>query len=187
MNKKDGEFMFGPPRPSSRAIDKLKEPKPKSLREVPGYLSRFCGKFFFRLIYMFRLVWDAKPWILFVMTANSIICGFTPIIGAFISAGILNALADVITGNTESFKSIAVLLIAQFAYLFATSLIDTLYSMLMRIANQLVTNEIKIKIISKAKEIDLKSFDMPDFYEKMENANREASARPVATISACSR
>lgn len=184
MNKKDGEFMFGPPPHSSKATDKLKEPKPKSLREVPGYLSRLCGKFFFRLIYMFRLVWDAKPWILFVMTANSIICGFIPIIGAFISAGILNALADVITGNTESFKSIAVLLIAQFAYLFATSLIDTLYSMLMRIANQLVTNEIKIKIISKAKEIDLKSFDMPDFYEKMENANREAGMRPVATISA---
>lgn len=91
MNKKDGEFMFGPPPHPSKATDKLKEPKPKSLREVPGYLSRLCGKFFFRLIYMFGLVWDAKPWILFVMDGEFDNLRFYPDHRRFISAGILNA------------------------------------------------------------------------------------------------
>ena len=29
--------------------DKLKEPKPQSLREVPDYLKRLVSKFFYRL------------------------------------------------------------------------------------------------------------------------------------------
>ena len=176
--------MWGPPPRPSKATDKLKEPKPKNIREVPGYLKRLTTKFFSRLFYIFRLVWDAKPWILFVMLGNSVLSGIFPVIGSIIAAKVLNALADVITGSIDSFRTILVLLCLQFAYSFAVSLINTVYSMIIRIANELVANEIKIKIISKAREIDLKNFDMPEFYEKMENANREASVRPISTLSA---
>ena len=34
----------------------------------------------------------------------------------------------------------------------------------------------------KAKELDLAAFDMPEFYEKLENANREAGHRPIQVI-----
>ena len=54
-----------------KMIDKLKEPKPQSLREVPGYLWRVVSKFFYRLFYIFRIVWDTKPWILFFMMFDS--------------------------------------------------------------------------------------------------------------------
>ena len=52
------------------------------------------------------------------------------------------------------------------------------------IAGELVTNHIKMKIITKAKTVDLRSFDRPEFYEKLENANREASMRPLGILSA---
>ncbi len=48
-------------------MDKLKEPKPQSIREVPGFLKRIVTKFFYRLFYIFRLVWDTNPWILLFM------------------------------------------------------------------------------------------------------------------------
>lgn len=131
MNKKDGEFMFGPPPHPSKATDKLKEPKPKSLREVPGYPFPTLRKILFPPDLYVRARMGRKAVDTLRNDGEFDICGFIPIIGAFISAGILNALADVITGNTESFKSIAVLSHRAFAYLFATSLIDTLYSMLM--------------------------------------------------------
>ena len=38
--------------------------------------------------------------------------------------------------------------------------------------------------MEKAKELDLASFDLPDFYEKLENANREAGVRPIHVMSA---
>jgi hypothetical protein len=37
--------------------------------------------------------------------------------------------------------------------------------------------------MEKTKEIDLSSFDIPDFYEKLENANREAGIRPISILS----
>ena len=59
-----------------RMREQLKEPKPKNIKEVPGYLYRLITKFFFRLFYIFRLVWDTKPWILFYMVfmAFSTVC-----------------------------------------------------------------------------------------------------------------
>lgn len=176
--------MWGPPPWNSKATEKLKEPKPQSLREVPGYVLRVISKFFSRLFYIFKLVWDAKPWILFVMILNSVLNGVLPLAGALIGKYVLDALAQVIRGDAASFNTVLFLLVGQFGYSFAVTLINTVYGMLLRIANELVSNEIKLKIISKAKEIDLKNFDMPEFYEKMENANREAGMRPINTLSA---
>lgn len=39
-----------------------------------------------------------------------------------------------------------------------------------------MVNHIKLKIMNKTKDVDLASFDMPGFYEKLENANREAGS-----------
>ena len=54
-------------RDREKMMEKLKEPKPKSVKEVPGYLWRVFSKFFYRLFYIFRLVWETRPWILFFM------------------------------------------------------------------------------------------------------------------------
>ena len=37
-------------------MDKMREPKPKNIKEVPGYLKRVISKFFYRLFYIFALV-----------------------------------------------------------------------------------------------------------------------------------
>lgn len=170
--------MMGGPPPFMRPDHKNKEPLPKNIREVPGFLKRLISGFFKRLFYIFSLVWEAKPWIFFIMLLNSVISGVMPVIGAYIAAEIINALVDAVSGNTE-FSRIVFLLVFQFAYLFINSLIGMIYGMIIRIAGELVTNHIKVKIINKAKTIDLASFDMPDFYEKLENASREAGMRPL--------
>ncbi|MBQ5800645.1 MAG: ABC transporter ATP-binding protein, partial [Clostridia bacterium] len=43
---------------------------------------------------------------------------------------------------------------------------------------------VKCKIMEKAKALDLSAFDLPSFYEKLENANREAGMRPISILSA---
>ncbi|MBR4881426.1 MAG: ABC transporter ATP-binding protein, partial [Clostridia bacterium] len=152
--------MMGGPPPFMRPSEKNKEPLPKSIREVPGFLVRITRSFFKRLFYIFGLVWEAKPWIFFVMLLNSVITGIMPVVGAFIAAEIINALVHALSGNAE-FSRIIFLLVFQFGYLFINSLIGMIYSIIIRIAGELVTNHIKVKIINKAKSIDLASFDMP--------------------------
>ncbi|MBR5474789.1 MAG: ABC transporter ATP-binding protein, partial [Lachnospiraceae bacterium] len=179
-------MMGGPPpgfgRPGD-ATDKLRVPKPNSLREVPEYLRKLLGGFFSRLFYIFRLVWDAKPWILFAMIFMAVFNGVRPVIDAKIASLLLTSLGDaavaLINGTEYAFSHIMQYLLIQFGFIFLANILTQTYNMILRIAGELVTNHIKMKMLYKARTIDLASFDQPEFYEKMENASREAGTRPI--------
>ncbi len=161
--------------------DKLKEPPPKSLAEVPSYLWRLVSKFCYRLIYIFKLVWEARPWILFLMMFMSVFNGVSPVISAYIGRELLNSLGDAYGGKI-GFEVVMTLLIFQFAYIFFVRLVHSVNDILSRISGELVVNHIQVKIMKKAREIDIASFDMPEFYERFENASREAGHRPIQVI-----
>ena len=164
-------------------MDKLKEPKPQSLREVPGFVWRVVSKFFYRLFYIFRLVWDTKPWILLFMVFMAVWNGVTPVISAYIGAALLNGLAtaymSVTSGGEMMFDSVVFLLLLRFGFNFLTSMVGRISSILNNIAGELVVNHVNLKIMRKAREVDLASFDDPEFYERFENAKREAGSRPI--------
>jgi ABC-type multidrug transport system fused ATPase/permease subunit len=179
---------FGGP-PPHEMNEKMKLPRPNSLDEVPAYLQKLIGGFFSRLVYIVMLVWEAKPSLLFTMMFMAIFNGIMPVIGALISKDLINALADAIvqlvqTGEAVAFSVILFPLVLQFSYLFLNSLVNSINNIITRVSQELVTNHIKVKIMNKAKEIDLASFDMPDFYERLENANREAGVRPINVLNA---
>lgn len=180
----------GPP-PIGNPTDKLREPKPKSLKEVPGYIRRVTYKFFYRLFYIFGLVWETQPSVLFALTLLSVITGALPVVAAKISAGVLNRLAEDYTlasaglgSYDEMLSSIMRLLIWQFVIIFATAIVSNIKSYVTRIAGELVAHHTNVKIMNKAKEVDIASFDRPEFYEKLENATREAGNRPIQILSA---
>ncbi|MBQ8236161.1 MAG: ABC transporter ATP-binding protein [Clostridia bacterium] len=158
----------------------MKEPLPKSIKEVPSYLKKVFGGTFRRLLYIFKLVFEAQPLILFMMIFMAVFNGVVPVISAAISANLLQSVVNRISDPTVNLLPA---LLIQFAYIFVHTLITTLNSTITRISGELVTNHIKLKIMHKAKTVDVGSFDMPDFYERMENANREAGSRPIHILS----
>ena len=172
--------MFGAPPPFKKFDNGIK--KPKSIKEVPSYLGKLIGGFFSRYAYIFKLVWETSPLILFAMAFSSIFNGVTPVLGAFVSAELINSLVDLYHGLDV--KSEVLFWIGmQFGYLVIQGIVTTLYNAIIRILSEKVVNHIKVKIITKSKEIDLAQFDLPEFYEKFENASREAGFRPVQILS----
>ena len=179
--------MIGGPPPEYRDPRKMMNdnmpPMPKSIRQVPGYLKQLLGGFFSRLFYIFRLVWDAKPWIMFAMIFMAVFNGVRPVIDAKIASLLLTSLGEaavaLVNGVDYAFSNIMYYLLFQFGFIFAANILAQAYNMVLRVAGELVTNHIKMKMLHKARTIDLASFDQPEFYEKMENANREAGMRPV--------
>jgi len=169
-----------------KMIAKLKEPKPQSIKEVPRYLYNVVTKFFYRLFYIFRIVWDTKPWILFFMIFMAIWNGASPVISSLIGANLLNSIASAYTaavsGNPSEFDSVMKVLILQFGFNFLSSFISRLSSILNNISGELVVNHVNLKIMRKAREVDLASFDLPEFYERFENAKREAGNRPIRIL-----
>lgn len=179
---------FGPP-PNRDMNEKLKLPKPKSIKEVPNYLKKLLSGFFSRLFYIVKLVWEAKPSLLFMMFFMTVFNGLMPVVGSLISANLITKLAVAIVafaqnGEAVDFSFIFLPLILQFGYLFVNSLVNHINNIITNISSEVVTNHIKVKIMKKAKDIDLASFDMPDFYERLENANREAGVRPINVLNA---
>ncbi len=82
--------MYGPPPigfHGQKQRDKLREPKPQSIREVPDYLRRVVTKFCSRLLYIFRLVWETNRFILLAMLFVALFNGVMPIFSA-ISSGV---------------------------------------------------------------------------------------------------
>lgn len=170
-------MMGPPPGPPRGGNDKWKEPLPKNIREILPYLKKIIGGTAHRMGYVFRIVWDTKKWILFVMMFMTLYDGIAPVVHSLIHASLLNALADAILH--QSLDGFYLYLFLQFGYLIVNSVVKNIHNILNRISGELVTNKIKVAIIEKAKEVDLASFDNPEFYERLENANREAGNRPI--------
>ena len=161
---------------------------PKNLLDVPRYLKELLGGFFARMGYIFRLVWKTGPWILFVMLFISVFQGIMPVVGSKISQHVLNALQSSGGEHMELSEflgtTVFFLLVFMFAYNILNSIIGTLKNTVTRISGELVVRTVKLEIMEKAKTLDICSFDLPAFYEKLENANREAGMRPIQILSA---
>lgn len=158
--------------------------KPKTLREVPGYLWTLIYGFFDNLFYIIGLVWKTKKSILFVLTILCAVEGVLPIVGAYLQADILNKLGMAIMGQFTDFAPFFLPLALLFAYQFVRRISGNVSTMTTRLAGELVANHIRMEILEKAKTLDLASFDRPSFYEKLENANREAGHRPISILNA---
>ena len=169
--------MFGPPPRFKLTND---TDKPKSIKKMPKYICKQIGGFFSRYAYIFKLVWETNPLILFAMAFSSLFNGITPVLGAFISAELINALVSVFQGQEAN---IELWISLQFAYFLIQGIVSTVYNAIIKILSEKVVNHIKVKIITKSREIDLSQFDLPEFYEKFENACREAGFRPVQILS----
>lgn len=161
---------------------------PRSLRDVPRYLGELVGGFCYRLWYIVKLVWETNPAILIVLLLIALFNGVMPVFGALISGEVLNELQlnfGLNAGSTAFFASpVFGLLIFLFSYRVLNAVIGRIHSAVVRVAGERVVRHVRLKIMNKARTVDLASYDCPEFYEKLENANREAGMRPIQTLSA---
>lgn len=182
--------MMGPPPMGPGESKYERVAPPTGIGDLPRYLRELLGGFFYRLFYIFGLVWKAGPWILFMMCFIALFEGVMPVIGSLISKNILNQLQtdyQLSTGGESLAEfigsSVFVLLIILFSYRILNRVISRIANAVTRIAGEKVVRYVKLEIMNKAKTLDLASFDIPDFYEKLENANREAGNRPISILS----
>lgn len=167
-------------------------PKPKSIKEVPGYIWKKISGFSSRLFFIVKLVWQSAPLLLILMAVLCLLDGVLPVFGAYVAKDLLNEIARLITeselGNIAEgalfvLSPLLVLFLVNIGYLFLRKALGRINTMVNAIAGELVVNHIKLMIINKAREVDMSSFDRPEFYEKLENANREAGMRPIGILS----
>lgn len=167
-----------------RVNDQYRVPFPRHVRDVPDYLRRVVSETCGRMLYIIRLVWETNRGIMFMMAFMTLFNGVMPVIGSLINKELLNRLSQAYAGALTTFQIIAVLLVAQFVYQLFNDAVGRIYGTVLQISGELVANHIKIKLMTKSKEVDLSSYDSPEYYAKLENANREAARRPIEALTA---
>ncbi len=185
--------MVHTPPPMQSKQDSLYE-KPKNLRDFPRYLRQVIGGFFSRLFYIVRLVWETKPSLLILMALLCIAVGILPLAGAWINKMLLDeigrqvyigdkpALEGILTSVTGTLWWFALCVLMQFGFQLMTRVASRMQNAVQQLAGERVSSHIRLKLMQQAKTVDLASFDRPEFYEKLENANREAGMRPIQIL-----
>lgn len=187
---------FGAPPPMGKDPYSNRPKPPRGVRDLPRFVRETAGGFFSRLWYIVGMVWKTGRWILILLLVTAVLSGILPVVGAYLSKEILNALQTVIfdralaaasgVAYTAAFwGSLAMfLLIFYFLYRILNQVVSRVSQAVTRMAGEKVVRHVRVQIMEKAKEVDLASFDLPEFYEKLENANREAGMRPITVMTA---
>lgn len=174
---------MGVPPGGREAPGRVTPTRPDRMRDIIPYVGKIIGKFCQRLLYILKLVLETSPWILLALSLLSVLEGLIPVAQAYIGAKILNILAEAFQGGMNTYdvyiSRIKGLLLAQFACIIGRNIVSSVNNIVNRVAGEMVVNHVNVRIMEKANELDMESFDKPQFYEKLENASRESGNQPI--------
>lgn len=177
--------MFGPPMGPPPIHSETEAPKmPKGFKNKVSFIGRSFKETFRRLFYIFTLVYKSQPIIIILMAFMALFNGVQSIIGAYITKWLMDGLQKAVEGTLGDFWQLGGLLLLQIVFQLFVLVISSVNRMITRLSNELFVYSIKIKIMKKAKTIDLAKFDLPEFYSQLENATQEAGSRPLQVIEA---
>lgn len=135
-------------------------------------VQTFCK----RLTYLFQLAWRTSKRHFIGLVLCALAIGILPSANSIMNAYILNLLS---AADNITLISIEWFIVIKVILQFLQSVVGNLYTTITTMFGSLISHSIREMIMIKAQSISLEDFDDPDFYSVLENANREANARPV--------
>ncbi len=158
--------------------------KPKNLRERAADLRKNAGVTLSGIPRAFGLVWQGHKGYTLAIGSFAVVAGLVPAISALISGALINEVADAArTGATDArVQAVIGLAVAQFAVLVASSLMQTLLNINQQALQELTAMRIQRMLMEHANRLDLRFFEDPKFYDSLQQAQQQATFRPLAMV-----
>ncbi|HVI23406.1 MAG TPA: ABC transporter ATP-binding protein [Myxococcales bacterium] len=86
------------------------------------------------------------------------------------------------TGAAEERRLVVELVVIEFALMVVSTVLSRCQSLLRDLMRASLGNHVNVLILEKAATLDLRHFEDADTYDKMQNARREASIRPLSLV-----
>ncbi len=129
------------------------------------------------------LVWQAMPRYATINTAVTLLQGILPAITLYFSKLIVDGVIQAARVHTRAQTQHVIILVALwFGAQLLASLLQTVSTLVTSLESDLLSNFINVTIIEKATTLDLSYFENAQFYDKLENARREAGYRPALMV-----
>ena len=131
-----------------------------------------------------RLVWESHRGYTIGMAVFSVVFGFLPAITAWVSKLLIDAVVAAASsgGQRDLVLQVVGLVLLQFGLFVGTSLLQTIRSIQQQALQELTANRVQLLVMEHANRLDLQFFENPKLYDDLQQAQREATRRPVAMI-----
>jgi ATP-binding cassette subfamily B protein len=132
----------------------------------------------------FGLVWEAHRGFTLALALFSIVAGFIPTLTAWVSKLLIDeVVAAVQQGGTQPHvERVIWLAVAQLGLVVSSSLLQTLRNITQQLLQELTSNRVQVRIMQQANRLDLAFFENPAFYDSLQQAQREATRRPLDMV-----
>jgi len=133
----------------------------------------------------FKMVWQAHPASALAMLACTLVGGFLPVGQAWVGKLIVDAVVNAVSGRTGAeagLRAVLPFLAAEFIMLMLQSANGQARTLAEHVLHAQINLSINTRIIHKALELDLSHFENAEYYDRLENARREADYRSLQIV-----
>ncbi len=123
------------------------------------------------------MVWETGPAITFSTVVLRLISAFIPVAQLWIGKLIIDQVVRAISGRSTGSNRIWVFLAYEIALAIASDLLSRAINLCDSLLGDKFTNHVSLKLMEHAATLDLVSFEDPVFYDKLERARRQTTAR----------
>jgi ATP-binding cassette subfamily B protein len=130
------------------------------------------------------LVWEANPGLTLALAVLNLAQGGLPAARVWVSKLLIDAVvAAVTTGSgTAALPQVLFLVALQFAISAAGNILSTIGNICQQLLQEQVANRIQLLVMRQANALDLVFFERPQFYDLLQQVQREATFRPVQMV-----
>src|SRR5438128_774921 len=159
-------------------------PAPSGPAMTPAALWASAGTTWHGFRRVLGLVWDANPWLTLSLALFNLLQGGLPAARVWISKLLVDAVvAAVTTGSgTAALPQVLLLVVLQFAIGAASNILSTVSNICQQLLQEQVSNRIQMLVMRHANQLDLVFFERPQFYDLIQQVQREAAFRPVQMV-----
>src|ERR1700678_1856403 len=130
-----------------------------------------------------RLVWASSRGFAILLVASLLGASFVPAATAWVGKLIVDAVvAAAKTGEAAAQARVLMLVGLELGLMVLSTVMARIQGLLRQLLGASLGKHVNTLILEKALTLEMRHFEDADFYDKMQNARREASSRPLSMV-----
>jgi ATP-binding cassette subfamily B protein len=146
-----------------------------------GFPSRFLGVFVYSRRAM-ELVWTTSRGLTITLAILTLVAGILPAVIAYIGQLIVDGVVAAITSDDPDTNRVLWLITMEAIVVIAVAASQRGLSVSQSLLRALLGQRVNVMILEKALTLQLANFEDSEFYDKLTQARREASSRPLSLV-----
>ncbi len=155
----------------------------KKINSDDGFNIKMVFGAFTSLPRVLKLVWSTHAGYTFSLGLITVLRGFSPAASAWVTKLVIDSVINALPPKNGPVSTVIWLVLLQLVITVASSLLGTLSNITQQLLQELVSNRVRFMVMEKANTLDLAFFENPEFYDKLRQAQEQASFRPVSMVS----